>query len=57
MKTFSSPSAAIADDLRFLRYRREVISQMPEGREREERLNSIEIRMLRLEQEALLHAA
>jgi hypothetical protein len=52
MKNFSSANAAIDDDLRFLRYRREVVSQMPKGVEREERLNSIKIRMLRLEREA-----
>ena len=45
------PSAAILEDLRFLRYRREVVAEMPQGRERDERLNAIESRMLRLKKE------
>ena len=59
MKPLMNPeaSATIVDDLRFLRYRREVVSQMPAGHEREERLHAINSRMHRLERETLSHAA
>jgi hypothetical protein len=41
--------AATLEDLRFLRYRWEVVSEMPRGRERDERLRAIKCRMHRLE--------
>jgi hypothetical protein len=52
MKTSTSLAiVSIEDDLRFLRYRREVVSEMPQGRERDERLKAIDSRMFRLEEE------
>jgi hypothetical protein len=52
MKTSTSLAIlSIENDLRFLRYRREVVSEMPQGRERDERLKAIDSRMFRLEEE------
>lgn len=44
-------SAAMLEDLRFLRYRLAVIAEMPNGPERAERLHAVETRMRRIERD------
>jgi len=56
-RTDSEANPMTVEELRFLRYRREVVLQMPAGAEREELLLAINSRMFRLEHEPLPQAA